>query len=332
MGKKVKSINYEVLPEGMKDRFQPDEEPTKEELYAEEQEITEKAESAEQLNLDGIQDGEDLGDSVHMYLKEIGWYPLLTPEEEYGLAVKKAAGDKEAATKLVESNLRLVVSIARRYVGRGLPFMDLVQEGNMGMMKGVAKFDPSKGFKLSTYATWWIKQAITRALADQARIIRLPVHMTEVINKLSRQERELAVELGREATMQERAKRAGISVERLREILQIAREPSSLETPVGDEEDASLGDFVPDTQSISPEEYVEKKELKEIIARILTYLTPRERIVIILRFGLMGYEPWTLEEVGKLLDVTRERVRQIESKVLRKLRGPKYMKMLQPCV
>ena len=334
--KKSKLIDFDALAE-RKERFQPDEEPTKEELDAEELEMAEEEDAGETsdrgpMNFDDLQEGEDTGDSIRMYLKDIGRVPLLTAEEEYELAVRKSAGDKYAADRLVESNLRLVVSIARRYIGRGLAFMDLVQEGNVGLMKGVKKFDPAKGFKLSTYATWWIKQAITRALADQGRMIRMPVHMTETINRLYRQEKELAVELGREPTLKERAERAGLSEERLIEILQMAKEPSSLETPVGDEEDASLGDFVPDTRSVSPEEYVERQQLKDVIGKALMTLTERERVVITLRFGLTGSEPWTLEEVGKLLRVTRERVRQIESKALRKLRGPRNERMLRPCM
>ena len=328
-----KWIDFDAL-EGMKDRFQPDEEPTKEELDAEETVIAqekdeEQAAAAGNAAMEDLQDGEDTGDSIHLYLKEIGRIPLLTAEEEYELALRKAAGDKEAFNRMVEANLRLVVSIARKYVGRGLSFMDLVQEGSMGLMKGVAKFDPSKGFKLSTYATWWIKQSITRALADHGKIIRMPVHMTEIVNKLNRQQRELALKLGQEPTLAQRAEYAGMTEEKLIEILQYAREPSSLDTPVGEEDDALLGDFVPDTQTISPEEYAEKIQLQEIIAELLKGLKERERRVIIRRFGLMGEEPGTLEEIGKEMNVTRERIRQIEAKGLRILKNPRNRRMLE---
>ena len=326
-------IDFDALGE-LKDRFQPEEEPTREELDAEEAKIAEEKEEGltdRAGNEAGMEtgDGEDTGDSVHLYLKDIGKIPLLTAEEEYELAVRKAAGDKAAFDRMVEANLRLVVSIARKYAGRGLAFMDLVQEGSVGLMKGVSKFDPSRGFKLSTYATWWIKQAITRALADHGKIIRMPVHMTEIINRLNRQQRELTLKLGYEPTLAQRAEYAGMTEEKLSEILQYARDPSSLDTPVGDEEDALLGDFVPDTQTLSPEEYVEKMQLKEIIAEILKGLSERERRVIIRRFGLMGEEPGTLEEIGKEMRVTRERIRQIESKGLRILKNPKNRRLLE---
>ena len=261
-------------------------------------------------------------DHVRMYLKEIGMVPLLTAEEEQELAKKKAQGDENAKNRLIEANLRLVVSIAKRYTGRGLSFLDLVQEGNLGLMKGVEKFDYTKGYKLSTYATWWIRQSVTRALADQARTIRVPVHMGETINKLTKTQRKLTLELGYEPSIAELAEAMEMSQERVMEIMQIAREPASLETPIGEEDDSNLGDFVADTIGVTPEENIEAVMLREQIYAILDDLKDREREVIKRRFGLEDNHPRTLEEVGREFDVTRERIRQIEAKAIRKLRNP----------
>ena len=261
-------------------------------------------------------------DHVRMYLKEIGMVPLLTAEEELDLAIKKSQGDENAKKRLIEANLRLVVSIAKRYTGRGLSFLDLVQEGNLGLMKGVEKFDYTKGYKLSTYATWWIRQSVTRALADQARTIRVPVHMVETINKLTKTQRKLTLELGYEPSIAELAEAMEMSQERVMEIMQIAREPASLETPIGEEDDSNLGDFVADTIGVTPEENIEAVMLREQIYAILDDLKDREREVIKRRFGLEDNHPRTLEEVGREFDVTRERIRQIEAKAIRKLRNP----------
>jgi RNA polymerase primary sigma factor len=261
-------------------------------------------------------------DPVKIYLKEIGRVPLLTPEEEIELAIKIAQDDKAAKKRLVEANLRLVVSIAKRYTGRGLGFLDLVQEGNLGLMKGVEKFDYTKGYKLSTYATWWIRQSVTRALADQARTIRVPVHMVETINKLTKTQRKLTLELGYEPSIAELAEAMEISQERVMEIMQIAREPASLETPIGEEDDSNLGDFVADYNGVTPEENIEAVMLREQIYAILDDLKDREKQVIMRRFGLGDNHPRTLEEVGREFDVTRERIRQIEAKAIRKLRNP----------
>nr|MBQ6241317.1 RNA polymerase sigma factor RpoD [Lachnospiraceae bacterium] len=261
-------------------------------------------------------------DHVRMYLKEIGQFPLLTAEEELELAIRKSQGDEEAKNRLIEANLRLVVSIAKRYTGRGLGFLDLVQEGNLGLMKGVEKFDYTKGYKLSTYATWWIRQSVTRALADQARTIRVPVHMVETINKLTKTQRKLTLELGYEPTIAELAEAMEISQERVMEIMQIAREPASLETPIGEEDDSNLGDFVADYNGVTPEENIEAVMLREQIYAILDDLKDREKQVIMRRFGLGDNHPRTLEEVGREFDVTRERIRQIEAKAIRKLRNP----------
>ena len=283
------------------------------------------------------QEGLAVDDPVRMYLKEIGRVPLLTPEREKVLAEvmtnEESTEEQKRAAKneLVESNLRLVVSIAKRYVNKGMFFLDLVQEGNLGLMKAVDKFDCSKGYKFSTYATWWIRQAITRALAEQARTIRIPVHMVENIHKVSRYSRQMLQELGREATPDEIGEKMGMSAEKVREIMKIAQEPVSLETPIGEEEDSHLGDFIPDEDSPSPSDAVAKTILREIIERELRTLTPREELVIKLRFGL-GTEdgnPKTLEEVGKEFDITRERIRQIEAKALRKLRHPQRTRHLR---
>lgn len=286
---------------------------------------------AENVDLDAVDLLEGIGteDPVRMYLKEIGTVPLLSAEEEYRLAVRKSQGDEVAKQRLIEANLRLVVSIAKRYTGRGMSFLDLVQEGNLGLIKGVEKFDPEKGFKLSTYATWWIRQSVTRALADQARTIRVPVHMVETINKMSKMQRKLTLELGYEPSIKELADHLDMSEEKVQEIMQIAREPASLETPIGEEDDSNLGDFVADSNVVSPEGNVESVMLREHIDTLLGDLKERERQVIVLRFGLEDGHPRTLEEVGKEFNVTRERIRQIEAKALRKLRHPSRSRKLK---
>ncbi len=270
-----------------------------------------------------------INDPVRMYLKEIGQIKLLSTEEELKLADRILEGDEEAKTILAEANLRLVVSIAKRYVGRGMLFLDLIQEGNIGLMKAVEKFDVSKGYKFSTYATWWIRQAITRAIADQARTIRVPVHMVETINKLARVQRQLTLELNREPSEEELAKKMNTSVEKIREIYKISQEPVSLETPIGEEDDSHLGDFIKDEHNMSPEEYTTNELLKDEIADILLTLTEREEKVIRLRFGLEDGKSRTLEEVGQIFGVTRERIRQIEAKALRKLRHPSRSRKLK---
>ncbi|MDK2820876.1 MAG: polymerase primary sigma factor [Clostridia bacterium] len=270
-----------------------------------------------------------IDDPVRMYLKEIGRVPLLTPEEEIELAKRMEAGDEEAKRRLAEANLRLVVSIAKRYVGRGMLFLDLIQEGNLGLIKAVEKFDYRKGYKFSTYATWWIRQAITRAIADQARTIRIPVHMVETINKLIRISRQLLQQLGREPTPEEIAKEMDISVERVREIMKIAQEPVSLETPIGEEEDSHLGDFIEDEEAQAPADAASFMLLREQLEDVLDSLTPREKRVLRLRFGLDDGRARTLEEVGQEFGVTRERIRQIEAKALRKLRHPSRSKKLK---
>ena len=275
------------------------------------------------------QEGLAVDDPVRMYLKEIGKVPLLTSEREHELAERMANGDEEAKSELVEANLRLVVSIAKRYVGRGMYFLDLIQEGNLGLMKAVDKFDCTKGFKFSTYATWWIRQAITRAIADQARTIRIPVHMVETIHKVSRYSRQMLQVLGREATAEEIGEKMGMSAEKVREILKIAQDPVSLETPIGEEEDSHLGDFIPDDDTPAPAEAASATILREVIERELHTLTPREEHVIKLRFGLYDGRSRTLEEVGKQFDITRERIRQIEAKALRKLRHPSRARHLK---
>ena len=271
----------------------------------------------------------NINDPVRMYLKEIGQIKLLTMEEELELADRIMAGDQEAKTILAEANLRLVVSIAKRYVGRGMLFLDLIQEGNIGLMKSVEKFDVGKGFKFSTYATWWSRQAITRAIADQARTIRVPVHMVETINKLARIQRQMTLELNREPSEEELAEKMGTSVEKIREIYKISQEPVSLETPIGEEDDSHLGDFVPDERNMSPEEYATNEMLKDEISEVLLTLTEREEKVIRLRFGLEDGKSRTLEEVGQMFGVTRERIRQIEAKALRKLRHPSRSRKLK---
>ncbi|WP_026476328.1 RNA polymerase sigma factor RpoD [Alkaliphilus transvaalensis] len=273
--------------------------------------------------------GINIDDPVRMYLKEIGKVPLLSGDEEIELAKKMEAGNEHAKKRLVEANLRLVVSIAKRYVGRGMLFLDLIQEGNLGLIKAVEKFDYRKGYKFSTYATWWIRQAITRAIADQARTIRIPVHMVETINKLIRVSRQLLQELGREPKPEEIAKEMDLSEDKVREILKIAQEPVSLETPIGEEEDSHLGDFIPDDDAPAPAEAAAFSLLKEQLIEVLDTLTPREQKVLRLRFGLDDGRARTLEEVGKKFDVTRERIRQIEAKALRKLRHPSRSKKLK---
>ena len=276
-----------------------------------------------------VPDGVSIEDPGRMYLKEIGKVPLLTAEEEKELAMKMEAGDMEAKKRLAEANLRLVVSIAKRYVGRGMLFLDLIQEGNLGLIKAVEKFDYRKGYKFSTYATWWIRQAITRAIADQARTIRIPVHMVETINKLIRVQRQLLQELGREPYPEEIAEKMGLPVERVREIQKISQEPVSLETPIGEEEDSHLGDFIQDDNVPVPAEAAAFTLLKEQLVEVLGTLTKREQKVLCLRFGLEDGRARTLEEVGKEFDVTRERIRQIEAKALRKLRHPSRSRKLK---
>ena len=285
----------------------------------------------EDIDLDAIDLLEGIGteDPVRMYLKEIGTVPLLSADEELRLAKRKAEGDESAKERLIEANLRLVVSIAKRYTGRGMSFLDLVQEGNLGLIKGVEKFDYTKGYKLSTYATWWIRQSVTRALADQARTIRVPVHMVETINKMSKMQRKLTLELGYEPSVTELAEALDMSEDKVMEIMQIAREPASLETPIGEEDDSNLGDFVADSNAVTPEGNVESVMLREHIDALLGDLKERERQVIVLRFGLEDGHPRTLEEVGKEFNVTRERIRQIEAKALRKLRNPVRSKRIR---
>lgn len=285
----------------------------------------------EDIDLDAIDLLEGIGteDPVRMYLKEIGTVPLLSADEELRLAKRKAEGDESAKERLIEANLRLVVSIAKRYTGRGMSFLDLVQEGNLGLIKGVEKFDYTKGYKLSTYATWWIRQSVTRALADQARTIRVPVHMVETINKMSKMQRKLTLELGYEPSVTELAEALEMSEDKVMEIMQIAREPASLETPIGEEDDSNLGDFVADSNAVTPEGNVESVMLREHIDTLLGDLKERERQVIVLRFGLEDGHPRTLEEVGKEFNVTRERIRQIEAKALRKLRNPVRSKRIR---
>lgn len=290
--------------------------------------VDEEDDEADQSD-DSILEGVNVDDPVRMYLKEIGKVSLLTAEEEIDLAQRMEAGDEMAKRQLAEANLRLAVSIAKRYVGRGMLFLDLIQEGNLGLIKAVEKFDYRKGFKFSTYATWWIRQAITRAIADQARTIRIPVHMVETINKLIRVSRQLLQEYGREPLPEEIAEEMGITEEKVREILKIAQEPVSLETPIGEEEDSHLGDFIPDDDAPAPAEAAAFTLLKEQLMEVLDTLTPREEKVLRLRFGLDDGRARTLEEVGKEFNVTRERIRQIEAKALRKLRHPSRSKRLK---
>ena len=292
---------------------------------AEIEEVTE-----EEINAaDDLADTYATDDPVRMYLKEIGKVPLLTPEEEVELAKRMAEGDEDAKHRMTEANLRLVVSIAKRYVGRGMLFLDLIQEGNLGLIKAVEKFDDTKGYKFSTYATWWIRQAITRAIADQARTIRIPVHMVETINKTIRVSRQLLQELGHDPSAEEIATEMGMPVDKVRDILKIAQEPVSLETPIGEEEDSHLGDFIPDEEASEPSEAASFSLLREQLEEVLDTLAPREKKVLELRFGIVDGRTRTLEEVGKEFNVTRERIRQIEAKALRKLRHPSRSKKLR---
>ena len=334
LGKKKGSITYEELAENLKG------------LELDADSLDELYNTLSENNIQVVSEDEDdedpssvsnelltkdltINDPVRMYLKEIGQIKLLTTEEELELADRITQGDEQAKATLAEANLRLVVSIAKRYVGRGMLFLDLIQEGNIGLMKAVDKFDVSKGYKFSTYATWWIRQAITRAIADQARTIRVPVHMVETINKLARVERQLTLELNREPTEEELSKKMGTSVEKIRDIYKISQEPVSLEIPIGEEDDSHLGDFIPDETNMSPEDFAINELLKDEISEVLLTLTEREEKVIRLRFGLEDGRPRTLEEVGQLFGVTRERIRQIEAKALRKLRHPSRSRKLK---
>ena len=337
-GKKKGLLTYKEIVEGL------------EELDLEPEQIEKFYETAEQIGIEVVRDMDEelkeialneeeidisvpdsisVDDHVRMYLKEIGKVPLLSTDDEVELVRLMSEGDEAAKKRLTEANLRLVVSIAKRYVGRGMLFLDLIQEGNLGLIKAVEKFDYSKGYKFSTYATWWIRQAITRAIADQARTIRIPVHMVETINKLIRVSRQLLQELGRDPQPEEIAKEMNMSVDKVREIMKIAQEPVSLETPIGEEEDSHLGDFIPDDDAPAPSELASFMLLKEQLMGVLDTLTSREEKVLRLRFGLDDGRPRTLEEVGKVFNVTRERIRQIEAKALRKLRHPSRSKKLK---
>lgn len=341
-GKKTGLLTYSAIAEKLAP-FEQDSEEMDEffdlldeegiEVIDDEDEPTEDmiAEDKEDFDVDdlSVPPGVKINDPVRMYLKEIGRVDLLTPEEEIELAKRIEQGDEEAKKRLAEANLRLVVSIAKRYVGRGMLFLDLIQEGNMGLIKAVEKFDYRKGFKFSTYATWWIRQAITRAIADQARTIRIPVHMVETINKLIRVQRQLLQELGREPTPEEIGKEMDLPTEKVREILKIAQEPVSLETPIGEEDDSHLGDFIEDQDALAPDDAAAYELLKEQLEEVLDTLTDREENVLRLRFGLDDGRTRTLEEVGKVFGVTRERIRQIEAKALRKLRHPSRSKRLK---
>ena len=331
LASKLNDVNPEKMDEVF-DEFEKDGIDLLPDDFDEEPDI-EDLKEVEELKLDEITDtsfeGISVDDPVRMYLREIGKIPLLTFDEELDLAKRILEGDEEAKQKLAESNLRLVVSIAKKYVGRGMLFLDLIQEGNMGLIKAVEKFDYTKGFKFSTYATWWIRQAITRAIADQARTIRIPVHMVETINKLIRTSRNLLQQMGREPTPEEIAKEMEIPVEKVVEIQKIAQDPVSLETPIGEEEDSHLGDFIQDEDSPAPHDAASYTLLKEQLEEVMNTLTPREAKVLKLRFGLEDGKSRTLEEVGKEFNVTRERIRQIEAKALRKLRHPSRSKKLR---
>jgi RNA polymerase primary sigma factor len=340
LGKQKGSLTNDDIMEALGEmEFKPEE---LEKLYdALEQQGIEINEDIENINFDDItvveekKDGTDSGDTasiddpVKVYLKEIGRVPLLSPEEEVELAIKISEGDIQAKKRLSEANLRLVVSIAKRYLGRGMQFLDLIQEGNLGLIKAVEKFDYTKGFKFSTYATWWIRQAITRAIADQARTIRIPVHMVETINKVKKVSTQILHEKGHEPSSEEIAEKLDISVEKVREIVRVAQEPVSLETPIGEEEDSHLGDFIPDSDTPAPADEASHALLKEQLDEVLRTLTPREAKVLRLRFGLEDGKSRTLEEVGTEFKVTRERIRQIEAKALRKLRHPSRSKKLK---
>ena len=330
--KALEDVDFDIeqLEEVYKD-LESDDEPTFDESEASkavEHEV-ETYDTPEKMEKMLAQEGLTIDDPVRMYLKEIGKIPLLTQEREKYLAEQIALGNEKAKSELVEANLRLVVSIAKRHVGKGMYFLDLIQEGNLGLMKAVEKFDYQKGYKFSTYATWWIRQAITRAIADQARTFRIPVHMVETIHKVSRTARQLLQELGREPTTDEIAKHLGITAEKVRDIMKIAQDPVSLETPIGEEEDSHLGDFVEDNDSPAPAETASYSLLREQLCMVLHTLTPREEQVLKLRFGLEDGRPRTLEEVGKQFNITRERIRQIEAKALRKLRHPSRSKPLR---
>ncbi|MBQ8414011.1 MAG: RNA polymerase sigma factor RpoD [Clostridia bacterium] len=324
--KALEDIDYDISQSDI-DSASPDE-LENEELREIEQDAR-NFDATENMDKYFSQEGLAIDDPVRMYLKEIGKIPLLTPEREAYLAERISQGDKKAKDELIEANLRLVVSIAKRHVGKGMYFLDLIQEGNLGLIKAVEKFDHSKGYKFSTYATWWIRQAITRAIADQARTIRIPVHMVETIHKVSRTTRQLLQELGREPTTDEVAEALGMTADKVREIMKIAQDPVSLETPIGEEEDSHLGDFVEDNDSPAPSDSASYSLLREQLCAILHTLTPREEQVIKLRFGLEDGRPRTLEEVGKKFEITRERIRQIEAKALRKLRHPSRSKTLK---
>ena len=319
----------EVTPEEMEKLYETLEQEKIEVIEDMDKELEDIEVSKEELEDLSVPEGINIDDHVKMYLKEIGKVDLLSADEETELAMRMSQGDEEAKKKLAEANLRLVVSIAKRYVGRGMMFLDLIQEGNLGLIRAVDKFDYTKGYKFSTYATWWIRQAITRAIADQARTIRIPVHMVETINKLVRVSRQLVQELAREPTPEELAKGLNMSVEKVREISKISQEPVSLETPIGEEEDSHLGDFIPDDDAPAPSEAASYVLLKEQLVDVLKTLTPREAKVLKLRFGLIDGRQRTLEEVGKEFNVTRERIRQIEAKALRKLRHPSRSKKLK---
>ena len=321
---RLESLNIDVLSDDALPPVDEDALPELEELE-EIEEVTEE----EMNETEAMADTFSTDDPVRMYLKEIGKVPLLTPEEEQELAKRMAEGDAEAKHRMEEANLRLVVSIAKRYVGRGMLFLDLIQEGNLGLIKAVEKFDYTKGYKFSTYATWWIRQAITRAIADQARTIRIPVHMVETINKVIRVSRQLLQELGHDPSAEEIAAEMNMPVDKVRDILKIAQEPVSLETPIGEEEDSHLGDFIPDEDASEPSEAASFSLLKEQLMEVLDTLTPREKKVLELRFGIVDGRTRTLEEVGKEFNVTRERIRQIEAKALRKLRPPSRSKKLR---
>ena len=324
---KVNIEDEEVVDEEAELEFTEEDEPA-DDLKVKEEKDADTKELKKEIPIADIK-GLNVDDPVKMYLKEIGKIPLLTAPEEVALAKRMEAGDNRAKKRLAETNLRLVVSIAKRYVGRGMSFLDLIQEGNLGLMKAVDKFDYKRGFKFSTYATWWIRQAITRAIADQARTIRIPVHMVETINKLVRIERQLVQELGRDPSNEEIAKEMGIEVEKVREVRKIAQEPVSLETPIGEEEDSHLGDFIEDDTAVAPDEAANFTMLREELNEILMTLNERERKVLELRFGLVDGTPRTLEEVGKEFNVTRERIRQIEAKALRKLKHPSRSQKLK---
>ncbi len=302
--------------------------------FIEDEELSEIEKSTDDSGNDDVddllsQEGLPIDDPVRMYLKDIGKIPLLTIDQEFELAKKMQEGDVDAKNKIVEANLRLVVSIAKRYVGKGMYFLDLIQEGNLGLMKAVEKFDYTKGYKFSTYATWWIRQAITRSIADQARTIRIPVHMVETIHKVSRTSRQLLQELGRDPTPEEIGNAIGLSAAKVRDIMKVAQEPVSLETPIGEEDDSHLGDFLPDTETVAPADAASFQLMKEQLNSVLATLTPREEMVLKLRFGLNDGRARTLEEVGQEFNITRERIRQIEAKALRKLRHPSRSKKLK---